>query len=278
MEDEQEANFYAQLMDNQQERDHYRQLQDELVPDIGRTRDLDEPRLPYFDPVRDRFDDSFFPDASGDRYLMEPRWRGDHYLMELAPLSDPGDPMGTRARRRRRELEDEILPDIGPMDMRVLGPPPDEGDVRRLARMQGRGPLDIGLIDAMAGADVRTPYATGIRDADFDFIGPPPVAGHRLGASYDEHFLPREDEAELYMRSRDRRPRRRRSLSITSSFRLPPGASSDPHMPRDVRMEDHLMGSPDANMLLGARPLIDRDGTPMPDIGLREPMLRNRRW
>jgi hypothetical protein len=225
MEDEQEADFYAQLMENQQEQDHYRQLQNELLPDIDHRRGLDEPRLPYLEPVQDRFDDSFFPDASGERYLMEPRWRGDQHLFEKAPLSDPGDPMGTRARRRRLELEDEIHPHIGPMDMRVLGP----------------------------------------------------VAGHRFGASYDEHFPQRGGEAELYMRSQDRRPRRRRSLSITSGFRLPPGATSDPHMPRDVRMKGHLMGSPEANMLLGARPLLDRGGTSMPDIGLREPMFRNRR-
>ena len=78
----------------------------------------DPARVPYFDPVRDRFDDSLLPDARGDRYLMEPRWQGDQYLMQSPMMSDPGDPMGTRARRRRRELEDEILPDIGPMDLR----------------------------------------------------------------------------------------------------------------------------------------------------------------
>jgi hypothetical protein len=196
-------------------------------------------------------------------------------------FSDPGNSMGTRARRRRRELEDEILPDIGPMDMCALGPPPDERDVRQLARMHTRGRLDTDMIDAMVDADLGTPYATGIRDVDFDFLGPPPVSGLRLGATYDEHFRPREDEAKLYMRSRDRRPRRRRSLSITSGVALPPGATSDPRMPRDVRFEDHLMGAPEANMPLGARNLLDRGGTPMPDIGLREAMLgprRDRRW
>lgn len=254
-EHEQEADFYAHLMVNQQ--------------DLGRHRGLDELHVPYFDPVRDRFDDSYLADASGDRHLMETRM-----------FSDPGDPMGTRSRLRRRELEDEILPDIGPMDRHVLGLPPDEGDVRRLARMREGGPLDIGLIDAMGGANAPRRYPD-IRDVDFDFIGPPPLRGHRLGASYDERFLPREVEAELYMRSLDRTPRGRRSLSITSGFELPSGARSDPRMPRDVRMEDQLMGSPEANMLLGARPLLDRGGTPMPDIGLQEPMLpprRNRRW
>jgi hypothetical protein len=121
MEDEQEADFYRQLMDNQQERDHYRQLQNEALPNIGLGRIFDEPRAPYFDPVRDRVDDSFFPDASGHRYLMEPRWQGDRHLMSSRFFGDPGDPMSTRARRRRRELEDEILPDIGPMNMRLLG-------------------------------------------------------------------------------------------------------------------------------------------------------------
>jgi hypothetical protein len=53
-------------------------------------------RVPYFDPVRDRFDDSLFADASGDRLLMEPRWQGDQYLRQLPMFSDPGDPMGTR--------------------------------------------------------------------------------------------------------------------------------------------------------------------------------------
>jgi hypothetical protein len=167
------------------------------------------------------------------------------------------------------------------MDMRSFGPPPDEHDVRQLDRMHTRGLLDTGLIDVMVGADLRIPYATGIRDVDFEFLGPPPVSGLRLDATYDERFRPREDEAELYMRSRDPRPRRPRSLSITSGFALPPGATSDPRMPRDVSMEGRLMGAPEANMLLGARPLLDRGGTPMPDIGLREPMLmprRNRRW
>lgn len=192
--------------------------------------------MPYFDPIRDRFDDSFFADASGDRYLMEPHWQGDQYLMQSPMMSDSGDLMGTRARRRRRELEDERLPDIGPMDMRSFGPPPDERDVRQLARMQQRGPLDFGLIDAMGGANALTPYATGIGDVGFDFLGPPPVSGLRLGATYDERFRPREDEAELYMRLRDWRPRRRRSLSITSGVALPRGATSDPRMPRDVRL------------------------------------------
>lgn len=163
------------------------------------------------------------------------------------------------------------------MDMRSFGPPPDERDVRQLARMHTRGRLDTGMIDAMVGADLRTPYTTGIRDVDFEFLGPPPVSGLRLGATYDERFRPREDEAELYMRSCDPRPRRRRSLSITSGFALPPGATSDPRMPRDMRIEGHLMGAPEANMLLGARPLLDRGGTPMPDIGLRKPMLMPRR-
>lgn len=77
MEDEQEAGFYRELMDNQQERDHYRQLQDEAIPDIGHHRALEDLHVPYFDPVRDRFDDSYSPDASGDRPLMEPPWLGD---------------------------------------------------------------------------------------------------------------------------------------------------------------------------------------------------------
>jgi hypothetical protein len=105
-------------MDNQQERDRYRQLQHEGPPNIGFGRMLDKPRVPYFDPIRDRFDGSFFPGASGHRYLMEPRWDGNQHLMSSRFFGDPGDPMCTRARRRRRELEDEILPDIGPMDLR----------------------------------------------------------------------------------------------------------------------------------------------------------------
>lgn len=67
-------------------------------------------------------------------------------------LSDPGDPVGTRSRHRRRGLEDEILPDIGPMDRHVLGLT-----------------FDIGLIDAMGGADASRRYPTAIRDVDLDF-------------------------------------------------------------------------------------------------------------
>lgn len=59
---------------------------------------------------------------------------------------------------RRRELEDEIIPEIGPMDMRLLGPAPDELDVRHLTRIQDAVPLDIGLIDAMCGANALTNY------------------------------------------------------------------------------------------------------------------------
>lgn len=121
MEDEQETNFYRQLMDNQQERDHYRQLRHEALPNIDFGMMLAEPRVPYFDPVRDGFDDSLFPNASGHRYLMERRWLGDQNLMSSPFCGGPGDPMGTRARHRRPELEDEMLPDIGPMDMRLLG-------------------------------------------------------------------------------------------------------------------------------------------------------------
>ncbi|GAB7336416.1 hypothetical protein MBLNU13_g09717t1 [Cladosporium sp. NU13] len=240
----------------------------------GLLRDLGQ-------PVRDRFDDSFFPDASGDRYLMEPRWQCNQHLMQSRRFSDSGHPVDSRARRRRRELEHKILPEIGPMDMRFLDPPPDELNFCPLAMMQDAGPLDTGLIEAMGDCNALTNHPTVIRDADLEVAGPPPLAGHRLGASYDGSCLPREYPAELYMRRQDRRPRRRRSLPNTSGFALPPGATADPRMPRDIGVEDHLMGSPETNTLLGARLLVDSGGTPMPDIGLQEPMLmprRRRRW
>lgn len=66
-------------------------------------------------------------------------------------------------------------------------------------------------------------------------------------------------------------PRRHRdpSPSITSGYRLPPGAGENRGFPRHRRIEGSRMENPQADMLLGARPLDGgRADTPMPgDMG-----------
>lgn len=56
------------------------------------------------------------------------------------------------------------------------------------------------------------------------------------------------------------------SPSLTSGYTLSAGANADASFPRYRRTPGHRMGNPQADMLLGARPLRGREGTPMPDV------------
>ena len=76
----------------------------------------------------------------------------------------------SRALYRRRELENEILPDTGSVNMRLLSPPLDVLNLRQLVMIQEADPLDIGPIDAMGGTDTPSRYAMGIKDADLDSL------------------------------------------------------------------------------------------------------------
>ena len=169
----------------------------------------------------------------------------------------------------------------------LAGPAPSELDMMRSARSGAEAPLDMAFIDDMLGGFEQMPFDMGIMDRGFDLFGPTSGAGADalIADAYPSiERGPPDPMAAFYGEPQEfppRIPRRRRGRSVTSGFELPPGATGNPSMPTDLRLHDHLMGSPEANMLLGARPLTDLRGTPMPP-GFDEPPLperrRNRRW
>lgn len=136
----------------------------------------------------------------------------------------------------------------------------------------------------MLGSFEQMPFDTGIMDRDFDLFGPPPTSGVGPDSLFADAYLsiergPRDPMAAFYSEPHQfppRTPRRRRGRSLTSGVELPPGASGNLQMPRDQFLHDHLMETPEANMLLGARPLPQLRGTPMPP-GFDDPPLPERR-
>lgn len=59
-------------------------------------------------------------------------------------------------------------------------------------------------------------------------------------------------------------PRRRRSPSITSGYRLPPNTYTGGAMHEPASVPGHRMGNPQAEMLMDARPHPNLVGTPRP--------------
>ena len=154
---------------------------------------------------------------------------------------------------------------------------PNELDMMMLARSDYERPPDMRVLDDMLAGFDALPYDMGVMDRDFDLFDPPPASGVGAGSLFADDYPPIErglpdPMAAFYGQPRDI-PRRRRSRSITSGYRLPLGATSSPRMPRELRLQDHLMGTPQANMLIGARPLPELGGTPMPDFGDDEGFL-----
>ena len=154
----------------------------------------------------------------------------------------------------------------------LAAPAPTELDLFRSARSCPESPPDMAMLDDMLAGFDQMSYGMSVMDRDFDLFGPAPSSG--VGAdslfadTYPSIERGRPDPmAAFYGEPRQyppRTPRRRRGRSVTSGYDLPPGASGNPGMPRDLVLQDHLMGTPEANMLLGARPLPDLGGTPMP--------------
>jgi hypothetical protein len=115
-----------------------------------------------------------------------------------------------------------------------------------------------------------------IMDRDFDLFDP-----DREEPGFMESIERDPDPMDAFYGEPELHPRRRRGgRAVTSGFRLPPGASPDPPMPRDLRIPDRRMGNPLADVLLGARPRLDDRGTPMPgsirDMRSSLPMPRRR--
>ena len=176
--------------------------------------------------------------------------------------------------------------------MGLTGPAPNELDLMRSARSGPEDAKHMGFIDDMLGGFEQMPFdmGIGIMDRDFDLFGPAATSGMSGDSLFADAYPsiergPPDPMEAFYGEPRQYPPRtsrRRRGRSVTSGFELPQGASGNPPMPRDLVLHDHLMGSPEANMLLGARPLPDLRGTPMPpSFGDMEPIperRRNRRY
>lgn len=109
--------------------------------------------------------------------------------------------------------------------------------------------------------------------------------------SIEPMFEPSPDPMARFYEEPRQHPRRVPSSSGTSGFPLRPGANPNAPMPGYYRNEDHLMNSPEANMLLGAmaHPGVrgGEGGTPMPtdpmdivegDFGDSEPDRSPRRY
>ncbi|GAB7336415.1 hypothetical protein MBLNU13_g09716t1 [Cladosporium sp. NU13] len=231
-------------------------------------------------------------EAEQYRQLMDNQAEMDQYRLLQGPLamSPPGvleDPLSPFY---AEELA--LSPPGVSREETMLGlacPAPSELDLMRSARSGAKDPTHMRFIDDMLGGFHQMPFdmGMGIMDRYFDLFGP------TSGAGGDSLFAdaypsiergPPDPMAAFYGEPREflpRTPRRRRERSVTSGFQLPSGARGNPSMPRDRLLHDHLMGTPEANMLLGARPLPELRGTPLPP-GFDDPPLperrRNRRW
>lgn len=147
----------------------------------------------------------------------------------------------------------------------------DEFDLRRMARSSPENPAHMNFIDDMLGGFEQMPFGMNVMDRDFDLFGPAAASGMSGDSLFADTYSSIEHEPDpmeaFYGKPRQypsRTSRRRRGRSVNSGYDLPPGAGSNPPMPRNLVLHDHLMGSLEVNMLLGARPLPDLRGTPMP--------------
>lgn len=166
----------------------------------------------------------------------------------------------------------------------LTAPAPSGLDLFRSARNEPEDPRHMSFIDDMLRGFEKMPFDMGVMDRDFDLFGPAPTSGvgadSLLADAYPsiERGSP-DPMAAFYGEPRQftpRTPRRRRGRSVTSGVELATGASGNLQMPRERFLHDHLTGTPEANMLLGARPLLELRGTPMPP-GFDDPPFPERR-
>lgn len=236
-----------QAMEDEAEAAHYRQLMDNQQ-EMDQYRQLQGDRPLSMSP-QDMLEDPLSP----------------FYAEELA-LSPPG------------LSREEAM-------MGLTSSAPDEYDLRRMARSSPENPAHMNFIDDMLGGFDQMPFGMSVMDQDFDLYGPAVTSGVGAGSLFADVYPSIERERDpmeaFYGEPRQyppRTPRRRRGRSVTSGFELPADAGGNPPMPRDLVLHDHLMGSPEANMLLGARPLPNLRGTPMPPgFDDYEPMPERRR-
>lgn len=232
MEDEMEAEHYRQPMENQQEMDQYRQLQNPAA--MSPPGMLEDPLSPFY---------------AEEPALSPPRLSREEAMLDLA------------------------------------APAPSGLDLLRSARNEPEYPRHMGFIDNMLGGFEQMPFDMGIMDRDFDLFGPPPTSGVGADSLFADAYpsielAPPDPMAAFYGEPRQfppRTPRCRRGRSVTSGVRLPPGASGNMQVPKNRFLHDHLMGTPEANMLLGARPLPELRGTPMPPLFDDPPLPEGRR-
>ena len=161
-----------------------------------------------------------------------------------------------------------------------------------LPPMGSRGPYRPGIpaherlskeIDAgFNGSAIPRPLGLNILDRDFDLFGPveepeqefgnDPLFGDLiLGTIEQGRGRPDASYGQEHLMSA-----RHRSPSITSGYRLPPHATADPSMPRPDNSIGRRMNNPQADMLLGARPLPNMRGTPMPGMEEEEDLSQFR--
>lgn len=151
----------------------------------------------------------------------------------------------------------------------LAAPAPSGLDLSRSFRSQTEDPRHINFIEDMLGGFEQMPFGMSIMDRDFDLFGPPPTSGVGTDSLFADAYPsiergPPDPMAAFYGEPRQfppRTPRRRRGRSVTSGVELPPSASGNLRMLRDRFLHDHLMGTPEANMLLGAGPLPELRGT-----------------
>jgi hypothetical protein len=194
-------------------------------------------------------------------------------FQDMASLYFDGEYVSPPDRRREEAMLDMGLP------------APNELDMLRSARSGPERMPNMGVLDDMISGFDHPPFDMSIMDRDFDLFGPPPVSDIGTESLFPDDYPPIErgppDPMAAFYGEPQPDPRRLRrhcrSRSITSGYELPPGARLNPGLPTEFRMEDHLMGNPQANMLLGVRPLADVGGTPMPGSNDFEPLPMTRR-
>jgi hypothetical protein len=218
-------------------------------------------------------------EAARYRQLMDNQQEMDHYrqLQGARPLSM--SPPGMLEDPLRPYYTEELAlspPGLSRKEamLGLAGPAPSELDMMKSARSGPEDLAHMGFIDDMLGGFEQMPFdmGMGIMDRDFDLFAPAATSGMSADSLFADAYPsiergPPEPMATFYGEPRQpplRTPRHRRGRSVTPGFELPSGVRRNPPIPEDTNLHDHLMGSPEANMLLVARPLPDLRGTPMP--------------
>lgn len=200
---------------------------------------------------RSRYGDSYLPAPGAERNSIELLWQDRRrYGLPLPPIPHWEDPLQHMAHR----LENSLT------DLRRVRAEEDIFFEMAIDRQEYERPPDMSLIDDMLvdfDHDARNHGLVLDRGSD--------VFDPSRGSGYVHPSIEREPDPEnVFYSEPQRQPPRRPSASITSGYRLPPGARSHPRLPTEPRLQGHMMGGPEANMLLGARPMTNRSGTLRP--------------